>query len=101
MMKVSANTLLIKGQKNIRLIAFLFILFFLAHCADPVQKQPFKIGFSQCVSDDRWRQTMHQEMERELLFYQGDLKLEIKDAEGNSDTQIRQIEEFKIGRAHV
>ena len=94
MMKVSANTLLIKGQKNIRLIAFLFILFFLAHCADPVQKQPFKIGFSQCVSDDRWRQTMHQEMERELLFYQGDLKLEIKDAEGNSDTQIRQIEEF-------
>ena len=83
-----------KAQRNLKWVAFTAILLVCQHCSKPVQKKSFKIGFSQCVSDDRWRQTMHQEMERELSFYQGDLELQIKDAGGNSNTQIRQIEEF-------
>jgi len=57
-------------------------------------KKKVKIGFSQCVSNDAWRRTMHEEMYRELSFYP-ELSLEIKDAQGNSQLQIQQIREFQ------
>ncbi len=53
----------------------------------------FKIGFSQCVTDDQWRKSMHREMQRELLFYP-DIQFEIKDAGGSNETQINHIQEF-------
>ncbi|MEQ8878871.1 MAG: substrate-binding domain-containing protein, partial [Cyclobacteriaceae bacterium] len=59
----------------------------------PQKESTFSIGFSQCVSDDQWRMSMHREMQRELLFYP-ELKLEIKDAGGSNETQIKHIREF-------
>ncbi len=73
---------------------FLLITFLLFTCSEPVEKRTYKIGFSQCVSDDLWRQTMHQEMRREIFFYQDALSLEIKDAGGDNAQQIRHIGEF-------
>ena len=57
------------------------------------EEQTYVIGFSQCTGGDTWRQTMHQEMERELLFHP-QLQLQIKDAEGSNERQIQHIEEF-------
>ena len=59
----------------------------------PQEESTFSIGFSQCVTDDQWRMSMHREMQRELLFYP-ELKLEIKDAGGSNETQIKHIREF-------
>jgi signal transduction histidine kinase/DNA-binding response OmpR family regulator len=69
------------------------VLFF-ESCTSTVDEKIYRIGFSQCVSDDLWRQTMHQEMRREVMFYQGAMELEIKDAQGDNQKQILQIEEF-------
>ncbi|WP_258105688.1 substrate-binding domain-containing protein [Marinoscillum sp. MHG1-6] len=57
------------------------------------QRNTFKIGFSQCTSYDNWRQSMQEEMYRELSFHD-DLELKIKDAGGESSVQIKQIREF-------
>lgn len=70
-------------------IAFLFIG---VSCAEEEGKT-FRVGFSQCVSNDAWRKAMHEEMYRELSFYP-EIKLEIKDANGSSSLQILQIQEF-------
>ncbi len=65
----------------------------LTSCESQTEKK-FKIGFSQCISNDAWRRTMHEEMYRELSFYP-ELSLTIKDANGNNQTQIQQIKEFQ------
>ncbi|WP_230981376.1 hybrid sensor histidine kinase/response regulator transcription factor [Echinicola salinicaeni] len=62
-------------------------------CGPEEDAKQYKIGFSQCVSNDAWRKAMHDEMYRELSFYP-DLSLEIRDAQGNSATQIQQIKEL-------
>lgn len=49
-----------------------------------------RIGFSQCVGDDIWRQAMLEEMERELAFHPG-FALEVRVANGNTDQQADQI----------
>ncbi|ERM84564.1 hypothetical protein P872_24405 [Rhodonellum psychrophilum GCM71 = DSM 17998] len=73
-------------------LQFLLIVGFCS-CENPQEKK-FKIGFSQCVTNDAWRKTMQEEMFRELSFYP-DLSLEIKDAQGNNALQIEQILEFQ------
>jgi len=70
-----------------------FILGLVCACGPGQETTQYKIGFSQCVSGDAWRRTMHEEMYRELSFYP-ELSLEIKDAKGNNETQINQIREF-------
>ena len=77
----------------VTIMLFLLGLGFLTSC-ETTTKKKFKIGFSQCVSNDAWRRTMHEEMYRELSFYP-ELSLEIKDAQGNSQRQIQQIREFQ------
>ncbi len=57
------------------------------------ERGSFTIGFSQCTTFDSWRQSMHEEMFRELSFHD-DLNLEIKDAGGNNEKQIEQIRAF-------
>jgi len=52
-----------------------------------------KIGFSQCTTNDLWRQTQLRLMEIELSFYP-DLELIIKDANDNTSKQVDQIEEL-------
>jgi len=54
------------------------------------QRFEYKIGFSQCVSDDAWRETMEMEMEIELSLYP-DFELIKTDAEGNSQQQIKDV----------
>ncbi len=53
----------------------------------------YKIGFSQCTTSDLWRQTQLRLMEIELSFYP-EMEMIVKDANNNTATQIRQIEEF-------
>nr|MBI1228514.1 substrate-binding domain-containing protein [Cytophagales bacterium] len=74
-------------------IPLLLATLLLLSCEDATEKK-LKIGFSQCVSNDAWRRTMHEEMYRELSFYP-ELSLEIKDAQGNSQLQVQQIREFQ------
>ncbi|MFT4061939.1 MAG: substrate-binding domain-containing protein [Edaphocola sp.] len=52
-----------------------------------------RIGFSQCIDNDMWRQAMLQEMRRELNFHPN-VTLKYKQADGNSDKQIAQINEL-------
>ena len=77
----------------IPIVPLLLGLVFLTSCENDTNRK-LKIGFSQCVSNDAWRRTMHEEMYRELSFYP-ELSLEIKDAQGNSQLQIQQIREFQ------
>lgn len=53
----------------------------------------YRIGFSQCTSADQWRKSMNQEMKR-TAFLRDSIELEIKDANSDSQTQIKQIMEF-------
>ncbi len=58
------------------------------------QKSPnYTIGFSQCVTDDSWRQNMQKGMDRELSF-SPEMQLIMKDAKGNNELQIKQIQAF-------
>ncbi len=52
----------------------------------------FRVGVAQC-SDDEWRTQMNKEMRQEATFY-GNISLEIKSANDNSEVQIKQIREF-------
>jgi signal transduction histidine kinase/AraC-like DNA-binding protein len=79
--------------KSLIILIILSITFFVLISCESEKKKKFKIGFSQCVSNDAWRRTMHEEMFRELSFYP-EFSLEIKDAEGDNQKQIRQISEF-------
>ena len=56
-------------------------------------KDKYLIGFSQCTSDGLWRQSMQRLMQIELSLHL-DMQLVIKDAGGNSEKQIEQINEF-------
>ena len=56
------------------------------------KKKDYIIGVSQC-SDDAWRHSMNDEMQREASF-SGNIDLRIKTAYDNNQRQIRDIEEF-------
>ena len=73
------------------------MILLLALCAQAcglVDKKPiYRIAFSQCVGDDAWRQTMLEEMRRELSFYP-DVEFIYRDANNSSDRQIQQLHEL-------
>ncbi|WP_185974289.1 hybrid sensor histidine kinase/response regulator transcription factor [Litoribacter populi] len=64
-------------------------------CSEDEDNQdfPYTIGFSQLTGGDVWRQTMHKEMEGELLFYPG-ASLVIRDADYSNEQQIADVEQF-------
>lgn len=68
------------------LIFFTFLIF---SCK---QSPTYKIGVSQCSSDD-WREKMNEEIERELMFHE-EATLEIRSANDNSEKQIEDIRYF-------
>jgi len=79
-------------QNNLKpkyIILFIFVILFTSGFSNP----KFKVGFSQCTTADKWRQTQIRLMQIELAFYP-DLELEIKDAGASNETQISQIEQF-------
>lgn len=51
----------------------------------------FKIGVSQC-SQDAWREQMNREMQRETMFYNKNVKLDIRSAHDDNAQQIKQID---------
>ncbi len=81
-----------------RYFGLLFILCFsviLNACNTNVEipQKKFKIGFSQCTGDLKWRQATLDGVNRELNFHPGS-ELIYKNAEDNSALQIQQIREL-------
>ncbi|HQG36223.1 MAG TPA: substrate-binding domain-containing protein [Bacteroidales bacterium] len=80
--------------KNL-LMAFLVLLTCCTNESGIKPKKKIIIGFSQCTMIDDWRKTMVEEMKREIAFFNDyDIKLIVKDANDNSDTQIKDIREL-------
>jgi signal transduction histidine kinase/AraC-like DNA-binding protein len=65
----------------------------LSSCVTKTDAKKFRIGFSQCTGNDLWRQTMMEEMKRELSFH-NNIEFIYRDAGGNSQKQVAQIEEL-------
>ncbi len=65
----------------------------LGSCVDSDSSRKRKIGFSQCTGGDAWRRQMLAAMKGEMLFHP-DLELLYKDAVGNTEQQIRDIEAY-------
>ena len=62
-------------------------------CQPMVRKKKQVIAFSQCIGNDAWRQTMLEEMKRELSF-NPDFEFLYRDAHGDNNVQINQIREL-------
>ena len=67
----------------------LFVLFSFVGCG---QKKTYRIGISQCSSDD-WRNKMNDEVMREAILHD-DVEVEIRSAHDDSKKQIADIEYF-------
>ncbi|WP_460969290.1 hybrid sensor histidine kinase/response regulator transcription factor [Spirosoma migulaei] len=78
--------------KRICLFAFLTGLL-LASCQTAPEKKTYQIGFSQRTGTDTWRKTMLEDMSRELSF-SPEIDFLVKDAGGQSDKQVEQIQEL-------
>lgn len=77
-------------------IARLFLpamLLLFGACSNQKKQDNYTIGFSQCVESDAWRKTMLKEMKRELAFHPN-VHFIYKQADGNSQTQIKQVNEL-------
>ncbi len=72
-------------------LAILTLLFTMG--IQDVKSKEYNIGFSQCTTFDLWRKSQIRLMELEMAFYP-DIKMTVKDANGNSEMQIQQIQEF-------
>ena len=91
---------LIEKCRNIlqRPVCLLFIttcLQMLSSCSHTPETSPktFRIGFSQCTGDIKWRKATLDGANRELTFHPGS-ELIYKNALDNSELQIRQIREL-------
>jgi signal transduction histidine kinase/DNA-binding response OmpR family regulator len=82
---------LLKGILSKLWITWFLLLLF--SCQQPQNIKKFKIGFSQCTGGDAWRRQMIVAMKGELAFHP-EIALEYKDAENNSERQIKDIEAF-------
>lgn len=72
----------------------LCIAAFIQACSLVDNKPTYCIAFSQCVGSDAWRQTMLEEMRRELSFYP-DVEFIYRDADNSSEKQIQQLHELR------
>ena len=76
----------------IRLVFVVFIVFLVA-CNNRENHNNYIIGFSQCTTDDVWRQAMEIEMNIEASNYDN-LTILLKDAQENNQLQVEQIREL-------
>ena len=74
-------------------IVLLIVLTCWAGCRPSPPVKHYRIGFSQCGDADHWRKSMLAEMQRELSFHPG-IELIYKQADDNSELQIRQVKEL-------
>lgn len=75
---------------NSRCLSGLLLLLLLG-CHPEPPRPKYVIALSQPTMADQWRESMVQEMERELIFYP-DVKLIITDAQNDNQKQINQID---------
>jgi signal transduction histidine kinase/DNA-binding response OmpR family regulator len=80
------------AKKTISIFCLLALLLVSA-CSPTDKKWKYTIGFSQCTLVNQWRQTMLDGMQRELAFHP-EVNFIYRDANGNSQKQIEQIEEL-------
>ena len=78
-------------MQKLSFIIFTFLLF--AFSCNTKHEKKYRIGFSQCIMDDVWRQAMIVEMNIESLNYDN-IDIILMDAEGNNQKQIDQIREL-------
>ncbi|HMR18896.1 MAG TPA: substrate-binding domain-containing protein, partial [Sphingobacterium sp.] len=74
-------------------ICCLLLLLTILSCRQETAQTKITIAFSQCIGNDAWRETMLDEMKRELSFHP-DIEFLYRDAKGNNQTQIEQIREL-------
>ena len=75
-------------------VFLLFVCFVFANgCSENKEPKKFRIGFSQCISNDLWRKTMLEEMKRELSFH-SNIDFIYREAGASSTKQIEQINEL-------
>ncbi len=75
------------------LIPFLLVLALGLACSSGKKGKRYVIGVSQCSMTDIWRQSMISDMEMEALNHP-EIKLVVKDAAQDNDTQISQIKDL-------
>lgn len=74
------------------ILLFLSVLFFTA-CEAENEPRKYVIGFSQCMTDDVWRQAMEIEMNIEASNHDN-LTILLRDAKENNQLQVEQIKEL-------
>lgn len=79
-------------MKAITKLVLLVLLLTLNACVY-TNSEKITIGFSQCVSNDLWRQEMNKSMQIQADLFD-DVYLEILDANGNAALQSKQIQHF-------
>ncbi|MBC3788805.1 hybrid sensor histidine kinase/response regulator transcription factor [Spirosoma utsteinense] len=82
----------IVGRK-VPLLLLVMVWLLMGGCQLTTQKKTFRIGFSQRTQADTWRKTMLESMNRELSF-SPDVEFIVKDAQGQSNKQVQQIQEL-------
>ncbi len=75
-----------------RLWILLVLVLVFSSCGSS-ESEKFKVGFSQPLMGDAWREAMYDEMQRQLLFHD-DIELILKDAKDDAETQVKQINEL-------
>ena len=80
-------------NKTYCFLSIIFGCLLFASCQKSTKEKNYTIGFSQCTGNDSWRQTMLDEMKRELSFHDN-ISFIYKDANASSQIQIQQIEEL-------
>lgn len=71
----------------------LFCCFLNFSCINTIKEKHFTIGFSQCTGDNNWRKATVEAIKKEISFHPGS-ELIYKNAQDNSDLQVRQIKEL-------
>jgi len=80
------------GQSSC-LSGLLLLCLTVSSCNFNSSEKTYTIGFSQRTNADTWRRTMLENMNRELSF-DPDIQFIVKDANGQSARQVRQIQEL-------
>ena len=76
-------------KRLLQLFLFIALILIIPSCGE---EKRYRIGVSQCSSDD-WREKMNEEIKREILLHEN-VDVEIRSADDNSEKQISDIDYF-------
>lgn len=85
---------------SLHILLILSLLVVFTSCSTEKKQQEYVIGFSQCMTDDVWRQAMLIEMNIEASSHDN-LTILIEDAKENNQLQIKQIRKLIQKRVDV